>query len=58
MQALNVRNVEQVAKPELVNTVLVSADAEKSEEINQKKAADLKAKQSFDRFLEAYGDCV
>ncbi len=58
MQALNVRNVEQVAKPELVNTVLVSADAEKAEEINQKKAADLKAKQSFDRFLEAYGDCV
>lgn len=58
MQALNVRNVEQVAKPELVNTVLVSADAEKAEEINQKKAADLKSKQSFDRFLEAYGDCV
>jgi hypothetical protein len=58
MQALNVRNVEQVAKPELVNTVLVSADAEKSEEINQKKVADLNAKQSFDRFLEAYGDCV
>lgn len=58
MQALNVRNVEQVAKPELVNTVLASADAEKTEEIKQQKAADLNRKQSFDRFLEAYGDCV
>jgi hypothetical protein len=33
MQALNVRNVEQVTKPELVNTALASADAEKTEEI-------------------------
>jgi hypothetical protein len=58
MQALNVRNVEPVAKPELVNTALASADAENTEEIKQQKAADLKRKQSFDRFLEAYGDCV
>lgn len=58
MQALNVRNLEQVVKPELVNTALASADTEKDEEIKQQKAADLKRKQSFDRFLEAYGDCV
>lgn len=58
MQSLNVRNVEQVATPELVNTVISSAEALKAEEIKQKIAADLKAKQSFDRFLEAYGDCV
>lgn len=58
MQALNIRNVEQAVKPELISTVLGSVDSSKEEEIKQQKAADLKKKQSFNRFLEAYSDCV
>jgi hypothetical protein len=58
MQALKVLNVEQVVTPELINSVLSSVDSSKEEEIKQQSAADLKRKQSFNRFLEAYGDCV
>ena len=58
MQALKVINVEQVVKPELINSVLSSVDSSKEEEIKQQSAADLKKRQSFNRFLEAYGDCV
>lgn len=58
MQALKVINVEQVVKPELINSVLSSVDSSKEEEIKHHSAADLKKKQSFYRFLEAYGDCV
>jgi hypothetical protein len=58
MQALNVRNVEQIVKPELINKVFSSVDSSKEEESKQQSAADLKRKQSFNRFLEANGDCV
>jgi hypothetical protein len=58
MQALNVRNVEQVTKPELINTVLTAVDTKKADETKLQNAADLQKKQSFNRFLEAYSDCV
>ena len=58
MQALNVRNVTQAVKPELVNTVLTVVDSEKAEELKLQNATDLQKKQSFTRFLEAYSDCV
>jgi hypothetical protein len=58
MQALNVRNVEQAVKPELINTVLTAVDVKKADEIKLQNAADLKKKQSFNRFLEANSDCV
>lgn len=58
MQALNIRNVEQIVKPELINNALSSADSNKDKEIKEQTAADLKRKQSFNRYLEAYSDCV
>jgi hypothetical protein len=58
MQALNLRNVEPALKPELISTVLDSVDGNKDIEIKKQSAADLKKKQSFNRFLEAYSDCV
>jgi hypothetical protein len=58
MQALNVRNVTQAVKPELVNTVLTTVDGKKTDEAKLQTAADLQKKQSFNRFLEAYSDCV
>ena len=58
MQALNVRNVEQVTAPELINTVLTTVDTKKADEIKLQNATDLQNKQSFNRFLEAYSDCV
>ncbi len=58
MQALNIRNVEQVVKPELVNTALTAVDSKKSDETKLQSAVDLQKKQSFNRFLEAYSDCV
>lgn len=58
MQALNVRKVEQLVNPELVNTQLTSANGNNMEEIKQQNAIDLKKKQIFNRFLEANCDCV
>jgi hypothetical protein len=58
MQALNVRNIEQVTKPELINTVLTAVDTKNADEIKLQNAADIQKKQSFNRFLEAYSDCV
>jgi hypothetical protein len=58
MQALNVRNVTQAVKPELVNTVLTVVDSKKADEIKLQNATDLQKKQNFNRFLEAYSDCV
>jgi hypothetical protein len=58
MQALDVRNVEPVVKPELISTVLSSVDSNKEKEIKQQSAADLIKRQSFNRFLEANSDCV
>ena len=58
MQALNVRNVEQVTKPELSISVLTAVDTKKVDGIKLQNAADLQKKQSFNRFLEAYSDCV
>ena len=58
MQALNVRNIEQAVKPELVCKVFSSVDNIKKDEVKEQSAVDSNKKQSFNRFLEAYSDCV
>jgi hypothetical protein len=57
MQAVNVK---QVTKPELANNAINQSLIEQSKKVDVKvvEAADANKTASFNRFLEAYSDCV
>ena len=54
--------VKQAAKTELLNTsfntTLVQAIEDKAVKLVESKSGELTKAQSFNRLLEAYGDCV
>lgn len=58
MQALNLNHVQEVAKPELISAVLNPAAGQEVNTDQRQDATDAQKRQSFNRFLEAYSDCV
>ncbi len=57
---MQVANVKQVTKPNLANSAVNQALIQQSEVTKAKvdNVVELNKTQSFNRFLEAYGDCV
>ena len=53
-------NVKQVSKPQLANNAIQQVLIKQSEQLDIKasKEIDYNKTESFNRFLEAYGDCV
>ena len=53
-------NVKQVSKPQLANNAIQQVLIKQSEQLDIKaaKVIDSNKTESFNRFLEAYGDCV
>ena len=53
-------NVKQVSKPQLANNAIKQVLIKQSEQldIEAAKVIDSNKTENFNRFLEAYGDCV
>ena len=53
-------NVKQVSKPQLANNAVQQVLIKQSEQLDIKaaKVIDYNKTEGFNRFLEAYGDCV
>jgi hypothetical protein len=53
-------NVKQVVKPELVSKVRNSTLNQRTDEVDVKESnvVDLQKHKNFNRYLEAYSDCV
>jgi hypothetical protein len=57
---MQVANVKQVAKPELISKVYETALSQKADKVKvqESNVVDLQKQANFKRMFEAYSDCV